>query len=528
MLAAAADPARDAPGAETDDAPEVRLAPHRLRLLAFIADALIFAALIGLGFALVFIGGRSLANVGLWVLCAAAGIVYVYYLATTTWLMGQTAGKAVCGLSVRQIDGRPPGLVRSVGRHSLGYVIADVLLLGTVASLFTPRRRCPHDYGFGSEVVFMATDDRTTSPRTRYKEFWDDFSAKYGEMQGKYRWFFWPAKWLTAAVGLVSVWLGVLENAAGATVHSPAVSATPAAKPLGLAASAALWTTTAVATGVALVGISSAVPEREQIRNVDVVTSRVDLDSSGLRQPWTAEIYIMQADGDGIHPLTHNDAADDEPDLFSDRAIVFTSERDGNKNIYTMRADGTAQRRLTDDPDPDWCADWSPDGERIAFTSDRDRNSEIYVMNADGSGETRLTQQDAGDSCPDWSSDGARIAFASDRDGAANIYVMSTDGKGVVRVTDEGGYNPEWSPDMTTIVFASDRDGNPNVYVIGSDGRGERRLTDHPDADYRPFWAPDGSAILFESMRRLAQDASELYVMKPDGSEQTRLSFFND
>jgi TolB protein len=34
----------------------------------------------------------------------------------------------------------------------------------------------------------------------------------------------------------------------------------------------------------------------------------------------------------------------------------------------------------------------SPDGRRIAFVSERDGNRQIYVMNADGSGLRRLTR----------------------------------------------------------------------------------------------------------------------------------------
>ena len=40
---------------------------------------------------------------------------------------------------------------------------------------------------------------------------------------------------------------------------------------------------------------------------------------------------------------------------------------------------------------------------KIAFTSNRDGNTEIYVMNAqDGSNQTRLTDNAASDALPDW------------------------------------------------------------------------------------------------------------------------------
>jgi hypothetical protein len=45
---------------------------------------------------------------------------------------------------------------------------------------------------------------------------------------------------------------------------------------------------------------------------------------------------------------------------------------------------------------------WLPDGTKIAFRSFRDGNNEIYVMNADGSGERRVTNNPADDVRPDW------------------------------------------------------------------------------------------------------------------------------
>jgi len=57
---------------------------------------------------------------------------------------------------------------------------------------------------------------------------------------------------------------------------------------------------------------------------------------------------------------------------------------------------------------------WSPDGQRIAFSSNRDGNYELYVMNADGSGQRRLTHNRPVDAGPSWSPDGKRLAFARD------------------------------------------------------------------------------------------------------------------
>mgnify|MGYP006270892699 CR=1 FL=1 len=73
-----------------------------------------------------------------------------------------------------------------------------------------------------------------------------------------------------------------------------------------------------------------------------------------------------------------------------------------------MNADGSGQTRLTDDPADDYYPSWSPDGARIAFTSERNGQAEIYAMNADGSGLKNLTNNPAGDWWPSWSPAGTR------------------------------------------------------------------------------------------------------------------------
>jgi TolB protein len=66
---------------------------------------------------------------------------------------------------------------------------------------------------------------------------------------------------------------------------------------------------------------------------------------------------------------------------------------------------------------------WSPDGKQIAFTSNRDGNYEIYLMNADGSGQRNFTRHKSQDNFAAWSPDGKRIAFISNRAGGHDVYV---------------------------------------------------------------------------------------------------------
>ena len=92
-------------------------------------------------------------------------------------------------------------------------------------------------------------------------------------------------------------------------------------------------------------------------------------------------------------------------------------------------ADGSEQKRLTNNPAIDLSPRWSPSGNKIAFASDRDGNYEIYVMNADGSEQKRLTNNSSRDGSPCWSPDGKKIAFGSSIGGNSEIYIMDLDSK---------------------------------------------------------------------------------------------------
>jgi TolB protein len=237
------------------------------------------------------------------------------------------------------------------------------------------------------------------------------------------------------------------------------------------------------------------------------------------------EIYAMNADGSGQTKLTTsgggNDLAAWSPD---GKKIAFVSFRDGNFEIYKMNADGSGQTRLTNNPALEGQPAWSPDGKKIAFVSNRDGNFEIYKMNADGSAQTRLTNNPAEDLDPAFSSADGKIAFVSNRTGNREIFSMNADGGNQTNLTNNPAddTSPSWSsPDGTRIAFVSNRDGNNEIYAMNGNGSGQTRLTNNSATDDSPSWSPDGKKIAFGSNRDFN---FEIYVMNPDGSGQFRLT----
>jgi uncharacterized repeat protein (TIGR01451 family) len=249
--------------------------------------------------------------------------------------------------------------------------------------------------------------------------------------------------------------------------------------------------------------------------------------------------------------------------------ILFTSNRDGNTEIYVMQPDGSGQTRLTDNAAEDTDPTWSPDRSQIAFVSNRTGYGEIFIMNADGTNLYQLTG--FGDFITDlaWSPDGANFAFAKGGD----IFIMSSDANELANVTNNygdygyygnqgesyysyaGDSSPSFSPDGDSITFAGQLDDSKFIYVM--DRWEQIRMTiktgdglsspawsftnkiafvnygsicvmlpdgsnqSCPTTGYQPAWAADGTKLSFITNR---DGNFEIYKMDPDGANQTRLT----
>ena len=192
--------------------------------------------------------------------------------------------------------------------------------------------------------------------------------------------------------------------------------------------------------------------------------------------------------------------------------IAFTSERDGNFEIYAVNPDGSAPVNLTNNPTQDTHPAWSPDGRHLAFVSLRGGTaSDIYVMNADGSDVRRITHRgnmtDNFIEGLSWSPDGARILYVNVFMGAFGTICVAN----VAEARNEGCIADDladtrdaaWSPDGRLIAFVGRNSFNSqngiryDLFVANADGSGRRTIRE--GLNLAPAWSPDGTKLAFAS-----------------------------
>jgi len=234
------------------------------------------------------------------------------------------------------------------------------------------------------------------------------------------------------------------------------------------------------------------------------------------------EIYSIRAECSWLVRLTDDTGADIFAEVSPDGAwVVFSSDRSGTYNLFLMRLDGTELSQLTDSSLHDFYPSWSPDGRRIVFQRSGAGDAELIVIEVESGSERVITDNNVEDMMPDWSPDGEWIVFVRGNIGSQHIAATRPDGSGCIELTGvhflQGA--PRWSPDGTRVAFNRDPGNrNADIYVVDSDGANERRLTRNAAVDEFPVWSPQGDAIVFWSLRFGDADLFILNLAQEGGS----------
>jgi Tol biopolymer transport system component len=254
----------------------------------------------------------------------------------------------------------------------------------------------------------------------------------------------------------------------------------------------------------------------------------------------TSQIYVINADGGGFKQLTHTPKADNFwPNWSPDgKQIAFESNRDGSFQIYTMTADGSRQKRLTQFEYSAY-PNWLPDGKRLVFLkSDTSGNDDIYIMNSDGSNVRRLTQNKNTYQVPFVSPNGEKVAvcaydrFIGFRGAIQYLYIINVDGSNQVRI-DKPSYHCDisWSPSSKKLTFSrinsqQSADEKPvvSIVTVDADGKNLTELAKGNDIPLYPNWSDDEQQIYFTAPDH---DKMRLFQINADGSDK-RAAFANN
>jgi len=246
---------------------------------------------------------------------------------------------------------------------------------------------------------------------------------------------------------------------------------------------------------------------------------------------YLGDIWIANEDGSQVQRLTDNKARDIYPRFSPDGAsIAFSSNREGNDDVYVIPVSGGKPRQLTFHSANDTVLGWSPDGKKILFSSGRAKGafpsvSTLWEVSVEGGIEQPLPTDwgYAGSYSPDskklafmrhpsvWTRKHYRGAYAAD------LWVMDVAAKSFVKLGDpdyKGNYLWPMYGANGDIYFVADRTANEknikyggpavmqsvnNIWKISERGGNPQQVTRHTDGNlFFPSISADRKTIVYE------------------------------
>ncbi|MBO0725080.1 MAG: PD40 domain-containing protein, partial [Blastocatellia bacterium] len=227
---------------------------------------------------------------------------------------------------------------------------------------------------------------------------------------------------------------------------------------------------------------------------------------------YLGDIWTADENGQNIKRVTVHRARDVYPRFSPDgKWIAFSSDRNGNLDVYVIPSTGGPAKQLTFHSADDIVQGWTPDGRAVLFASQRgeDFMGKLYTVNVDDQKE-RNAGSDMGVYAT-FSPDGKKLAINRKSQsywrkyyrGAyqTDVTVLDIAAKKFTDVTDFNGIDswPMWSQDGH-IYFVSDREGGglTNIWRVSENGGKAEQVTSFKAGDVRwPAMSADGKVIVF-------------------------------
>ncbi|HET6974386.1 MAG TPA: hypothetical protein VFH96_10200, partial [Pyrinomonadaceae bacterium] len=228
---------------------------------------------------------------------------------------------------------------------------------------------------------------------------------------------------------------------------------------------------------------------------------------------YLGDIWTADENGQNIQRLTVNRARDVYGRFSPDgKWIAFSSERNGNLDVFLIPSGGGNAKQLTTHSADDIVLGWSSDSRSVLFSSNRgeDFMPQLYLVSTEG-GMPWKAGTDMGIQAS-YSPDGQKLAYNQKGQVywrkyyrgsySTDIMIMDVAAKKFTQVTDFDGEDswPMWGHDGF-IYFVSDREGAglTNIYRVSESGGKADRVTTFKNGDVRwPAISADGKVIMFE------------------------------
>ncbi|MCI4354821.1 MAG: hypothetical protein L3K06_05585, partial [Thermoplasmata archaeon] len=235
-------------------------------------------------------------------------------------------------------------------------------------------------------------------------------------------------------------------------------------------------------------GLDIAGPGRLVVESLSVPTNLLEVPLSSTAGP---RRWLTQGSQVNFQPLVSGDG----------ETVVFTSNREGNSDIWESNRRSSAVRRLTSHPASDADVFLSRDGETLLWSSARAGHYEIWGAGGDGSAPRRISDDGADAENPSLSHDGSTIVYVSFNDAKRGIWRIRADGTDAKIIVPGRNALPEISPDGARVSFVSQIPVPAIEVVRTADGAPVFRIPNVPPGrgfiTGRHRWLPDGHRIAF-------------------------------